>query len=134
MNRVLVVDDEIRTCENLVKILVKKGYSAFAAHNGVEALEFLNGHDVEVVLLDMRMPVMDGITALKRIKEDHPDTVAIMVTAISDKSVAEDCIKAGAFSYLDKPINFQELFTEIGRALEHRGSMPPGDEIRHAYD
>ena len=132
MNRVLIVDDEIQICENLTKILVKKGYAVFEAHNGMEALERLRGQDVEVVLLDMRMPVMDGITALKRIKEDFPDTVVIMVTAISDKAVVESCIEAGAFGYLDKPINLQDVFREIDRALEYRRSTRRGDENESA--
>ncbi|MBF0292956.1 MAG: response regulator, partial [Nitrospinae bacterium] len=113
MESVLVVDDEVQAASTIRKILAKKGYNASEAHNGVEALEFLSRNRVEVILLDIRMPVMDGLEALEHIKKEYPDTEVIMITAIVEMSTAVDCLKKGAYGYLSKPLSVESLLMEI---------------------
>jgi response regulator RpfG family c-di-GMP phosphodiesterase len=120
MARILVVDDEPQICENVRKILGKKGYYTDGANNGLEAIEAMAKNPVELVLMDMRMPVMNGLEALKRIKKDAPDTEVIMVTAVGEVDIAVECMKSGAIGYLTKPINAERLFLEIDRAFTHR--------------
>jgi len=120
MAQILVVDDEREACKNLKKILGKKGYLAFEAYNGEEALDILSKRSIEVVLLDIRMPVMNGIEALRIIKQDYPDTEVIMTTAISGVKVATECMKTGAYTYITKPIDVDSMLLEIERALERR--------------
>jgi response regulator RpfG family c-di-GMP phosphodiesterase len=120
MIRVLVVDDEPQILENVRRILGKKGFYTDGANNGLEAVEAMARNPAELVLMDMRMPVMNGLEALKRIKNDTPDAEVIMVTAVGEVEVAVECMKAGAIGYLTKPINVEHLFLEIDRALTHR--------------
>ena len=120
METVLVVDDEEKACENLRKILAHKGYMTYEAHDGQEALDLLAEREVAVVLLDIRMPRMNGIQGLAAIKTAHPDTEVIMITALSELKLAVESMKAGARGYLTKPVDVETLVVEIERALEHR--------------
>ncbi len=120
MIRVLVVDDEPQILENVRRILGKKGYYTDGANNGMEAIEAMAKNPAELVLMDMRMPVMNGLEALKRIKKDTPDVEVIMITAVGEVDIAVECMKAGAIGYLTKPINAEYLFFEMDRALAHR--------------
>lgn len=120
MIRVLVVDDEPQILENVRRILGKKGYYTDGANNGMEAIEAMAKNPAELVLMDMRMPVMNGLEALKRIKKDTPDVEVIMITAVGEVDIAVECMKAGAIGYLTKPINAEHLFFEMDRALAHR--------------
>ncbi|MBF0634021.1 MAG: response regulator [Nitrospinae bacterium] len=120
MESVLIVDDEAQAASTIRKILAKKGYDASEAHNGVEALEFLSRNRVEVILLDIRMPVMGGVEALELIKKQYPDTEVIMITAIVEMATAVDCLKKGAYGYLSKPLSVESLLMEITQAIERR--------------
>ncbi|MGK7346469.1 MAG: HD domain-containing phosphohydrolase [Candidatus Nitrospinota bacterium M3_3B_026] len=120
MTRILVVDDEAETRSNLRKILNRKGYYTYEAENGRDALEALSRQPVEVVLLDIRMPEMDGSEALKKIKKEYLDTEVIMVTAISDLEMAVDLMKNGAYGYVTKPVDMENMTMEIEKALERR--------------
>lgn len=120
MTRILVVDDEAQILENIRRILGKKGFYTDGAGNGMEAIEAMAKNPAELVLMDMRMPMMNGLEALKRIKKDTPDVEVIMVTAVGEVEIAVECMKSGAFGYLTKPINAEHLFLEIDRALAHR--------------
>ncbi len=117
---VLIADDEPMACELLERFLKAKGFDVSAAHSGTEALEKLKTYKPEVVILDIRMPNMNGVECLKNIKKDYPDTEAIMATAIGDLSTAIECMKEGAHGYLTKPVNLENLILEIQKASEHR--------------
>lgn len=120
MNSVLIVDDEVKACEVLGKMLTRKGYATYEAHNGVEALDVLSERKIELALMDIRMPVMDGMETLRAVKKAHPTTEVLMLTAISDLNTALECMKAGAYGYLTKPVSASELLVEIEKALERR--------------
>ena len=118
--RILVTDDEEIFRKVLVKELGRMGFEAEGAGDANQAFEALRRCDYEVVLLDMRMPDMDGLTALKRIKEDHPLTEVIMLTAFGTIDSAIAAVKSGAYDYLTKPCELEELEATVLKAGEKR--------------
>ena len=118
--RILLVDDEKTMVKYLSKRLVKKGFDISIAYNGLEALEQVKAADFDVVLLDVLMPGMNGIDTLKEIKKIKPSTEVIMLTGHASVEVGIEGMKAGAFNYIMKPFDPNELVTEINLAYEQR--------------
>jgi DNA-binding NtrC family response regulator len=109
MKKVLIVDDEQSIRDMLARFLVKKGYGVCEAAGGAEALEVIKRERPNAVLLDIRMPDMNGVEALRKIKEIDPDVGVIMVTAVSDSKTAVECLELGAFDYITKPLSLKYL-------------------------
>ncbi|MCF8051746.1 MAG: response regulator [Desulfobacterales bacterium] len=118
--RLLIVDDENRFLETTEKLLAKKGYEAITAASGEEALEKLSVHPVHVVILDVKMPGMDGNQVLKEIKRRHPLVEVIMLTGHATVESAIDGLKAGAADYLMKPADINELVAKAEEAFSRR--------------
>jgi signal transduction histidine kinase len=116
--RILIVDDESGFREALARRLEKRGAVVNQAGGGREALASLEQEPVDVVLLDVRMPGMDGLTVLKHIREDHPDTEVILITGNVNTQEGVAGIKAGAFDYLTKPIEIEHLIGKIRQAFD----------------
>jgi len=117
--RLLLVDDEIGFRQTLARRLEKRGVVAAQAGGGEEALSILESHPVEVIVLDVKMPGMNGIETLQQIKEKFPSGVeVILLTGHSSTQDGVVGIKAGAFDYLSKPIEFDHLFEKIRQACE----------------
>jgi signal transduction histidine kinase len=114
--QVLLVDDEKHFREILAKRLVQRGISASEAPGGVEALKVLETNPVNVVVLDVKMPEMSGIETLRHIKDRYPATEVIMLTGHASTRDGVDGIKYGAFDYLTKPIEFEQLLRKIRQA------------------
>jgi DNA-binding NtrC family response regulator len=122
---VLVVDDEVQFVETLVKRLDKRGVRVSSAHSGPEALDALAGGDAsnaDVVVLDVKMPGMDGLETLAAIKEKHPLVEVVMLTGHATVESAIDGMKRGAFDYLMKPCDFDQLMQKITEATEKKRS------------
>src|SRR6202795_3373912 len=120
-DRILVVDDEEAIREIVCAILAAAGYSWKQASSGMEALALLNSGEVfELMLSDLMMADLDGIGLLERTKEKFPDMPVVMVTAVHDISVALAAIRNGAYDYLLKPFEREQLLNAVGRALENR--------------
>ena len=117
---VLVVDDEPRLRQVLLHLMRSDGFQCFEACNGVEALEVLERQAVPLVMSDMRMPRMDGIELLKRIRQRWPDTAVVMITAVSEVETAVSCLALGAMDYLTKPFHLEEVRARVQQALEKR--------------
>ena len=117
---ILIVDDEAGFREMLSTILTSQGYSTVAAANGVEAINAVQNSLFDLVLLDVKMPNVDGIEVLHFIKENYIDTQVIMLTGVDDVRIAVECMKLGAFHYLTKPYSADELIALMTRALERR--------------
>jgi DNA-binding NtrC family response regulator len=117
---VLAVDDEEQFLEVLEAILHGEGYAVRVAHDGVEAINFLQASTFDLVLLDVRMPRVDGTEVLKYIRDHFLDLPVIMVTGVSDLQVAVECMRLGATNYLSKPYSAADLITVIDHALERR--------------
>lgn len=118
--RVLVVDDETEACGLLHLFLGKEGYAADTAGNGYEALEKMADGAFDAVVMDIRMPGIDGVETLKRIREGNRESVVIMLTAVDDINVALECIRLGADEFLRKPVVLFELRHSLESALEKR--------------
>ncbi len=117
----MVVDDEEPIREVVSSMLSQSGYKIRQAASGLEALELLDcGENFELVLTDMMMPELDGIGLLEKIKERFPEIPVVMVTAVHDISVALAAIRNGAYDYLLKPFEREQLLVTIRRALETR--------------
>jgi len=120
-DRILVVDDEEAIREIVCAILAAAGYAWKQASSGMEALALLNsGEEFELMLSDLMMADLDGIGLLERTKEKFPDMPVVMVTAVHDISVALAAVRNGAFDYLLKPFEREQLLNAVGRALENR--------------
>ena len=113
--RLLVVDDEKNQRELLQGFLQKKGYSVQAVESGDQALGWLKEHVCEVILTDHKMPGMDGTTLLKQIKALFPETWVVLMTAYGTVEKAVEAMKLGAYDYLSKPINLEELLILLER-------------------
>jgi putative nucleotidyltransferase with HDIG domain len=119
--RILVVDDEEPIREIVSSMLTAAGYKCEKASSGVTALEVLGtGHEFELMLSDLMMANLDGIGLLERTKERFPDMPVVMVTAVHDISVALSAIRNGAYDYLLKPFEREQLLATVRRALENR--------------
>ncbi len=113
---VLLVDDEKHFREILVKRLSQRGIIALQASDGEEALRLLEEKPVDVIVMDVKMPRMNGIETLRHVKDQYPATEVIMLTGHASTRDGVDGIKAGAFDYLTKPIEFEQLLRKIRQA------------------
>ena len=120
MENILVVDDEEAIREVVSTMLESKGYRCSVAHNGRVAQDQIKRTTPDLVLSDMIMPEMDGIKLLEWMRQYDPDVPVIMVTAIHDISTALEAIRRGAYDYILKPFEKDQLFLGVGRALQHR--------------
>src|SRR5271168_3949088 len=120
MENILVVDDEEAIREVVSTMLESKGYRCTAVSNGRAAQEQVKRVTPDLVLSDMIMPEMDGIKLLDWIRNYDPEVPVIMVTAIHDISTALEAIRRGAYDYILKPFEKDQLFLGVGRALQHR--------------
>ncbi len=120
-DRILVVDDEEPIREIVAQMLGAAGYLCKEAASGMEALAVLtSGEEFELMLSDLMMADLDGIGLLERTKEKYPDMPVVMVTAVHDISVALAAIRNGAYDYLLKPFEREQLLNTVSRALENR--------------
>src|SRR4051812_43623482 len=118
--RILVVDDEASARSGLEKLLKQEGYVVDTAESGAAALDVMAEHPVDVVVTDLKMPNMDGVALMKKLRETDAELPVIVVTAFSDVSSAVGAMRGGATDYLTKPVDFDALTLSIERALEAR--------------
>jgi DNA-binding response OmpR family regulator len=118
--RIMLVDDEERFLQTTQKLLAKNGYEAITATNGMECLEKLSQELVHVVILDVKMPGMDGVETLKRIKLQFPMTEVIMLTGHATAESAVEGMKSGATDYLVKPADIETLIAKAEAAFNRR--------------
>lgn len=123
----LIVDDDEVMVETLRDVFKKKGYELFCAPSGGEALDLLRKELVDLVLLDMRLPDVDGLEVLRKIKEFDTEILVIMMTAYSDVESAVTAMKAGAYHYINKPFELEELWLLIEKGLETKSLI---NEVR----
>lgn len=118
--KVLFVDDEIDFLETLKKRMKKRGMDVSGAGSGEEALQLLDDKQVDVVVLDVKMPGMDGIEALREIKKRYPLIEVIMLTGHASVEVAIEGMELGAFDYLMKPMDIDELLYKLQDAYKKK--------------
>jgi len=116
--RILVVDDEESVRTLLKRTLTEAGYDVVTAANGQEALDKVSQLQVRVVLSDIKMPGISGIEVLRKLTADYPDICVIMATAVTDTQTAIDIMKLGAYDYISKPFNQDDLLMRVRKAIE----------------
>jgi two-component system response regulator PilR (NtrC family) len=132
--KILIVDDDQSLREFLEILFAKEGYKVSSASTGSEALTILDAEEVSLVLSDVRMPGMDGVSLLREIKGKHPDIPVVLITAFASLDSAVAAMKEGAWDYLTKPFRIEELREVVQAALESRVSaassgVAQGDRI-----
>jgi DNA-binding NtrC family response regulator len=120
IKNILVVDDEENARIGMCKLLCQEGYTVDSVANGYEALEFLQKKHVNLVISDINMPEMNGLTFLKEVSRDYPSTHVIMVTAYGGVESYLEAINLGAFEYINKPVKLNEL-KSVMEKLSGRG-------------
>ena len=113
MKRLLVVDDETEICDFLKMFFEDRGFTVTTANSGQKALDQLDQVIPHVILLDIHMPAMDGLTALREIKKRLPDAKVIMVTAIETRDKIEEAMRLGADNYITKPLSLDYLEKDV---------------------
>ncbi|MEW5768302.1 MAG: sigma-54 dependent transcriptional regulator [bacterium] len=116
--RLLIVDDERIALENLEHVMKKEGYETITTQSGPQALRLLEEQEFEVVLTDLRMKKVDGMQILKRCRELYPDTEVIMITAYATVDSGVQAMKRGAYYYIAKPFNLDEVRGIVREAVE----------------
>jgi len=106
---ILIVDDEMGMCETLSDILEDMGYHVAIAVDGYEAIEKVKGNVFDIILMDVKMPGMDGVDTFKKIRELHPETVVIMMTAYAVEDRVREALREGAYGVLYKPLDMEKM-------------------------
>ena len=119
-DRILIVDDEKLICSVLARRLNMEGYFCVMAHNGREALNHFYTDAISLIISDIKMPEIDGIEFLKRVKEMNPKMTVIMMTAYPEIDVAVDAMRAGAYDFITKPVDLDLVVLRVKKALEKK--------------
>lgn len=135
--RILVVDNEKAQREQLAGFLKKQGFSATTAGSGREAIDICLDKSFEVALVDLKMPEMDGIELLEKLKQIDPEVQVIMMTAYGSVETAVDAMRLGAYHYVSKPVNLKEVELLINKALDNHHLLMENkylkDELEQKY-
>ncbi len=118
--RILVIDDEAIVRVSCDRVLGPEGYDVELTSRGDEALRRLDAERFDLVLTDLKMPDMDGLEVLKKIKEKWPHIPVIIITGYGTISTAVQAIKLGAYEYIEKPFNPEDILSAVKRSLEDK--------------
>ncbi len=122
MTKILIVDDDKEFCASMTDILEAKGYEVESENSGAQAIAKVKEKSFDVILMDIKMPAMNGVEAFKQIKKISPKTAVIMITAYSLEDLIKEALQEGAFGVLRKPLDIDKLIEQIGLAKE-RGML-----------
>lgn len=126
--KLLVVDDEEEFLERLVERFERRGVDVRGVTTGEEALETIENHPVDVILLDVRLPGIDGVQVLQRVKKRHPFVEVILFTGYADAKTAVRVMELGAFDYLLKPVPLDDLLYRIQDAYKRKTLREPSGD------
>jgi DNA-binding response OmpR family regulator len=128
--RVLLVDDEVDFVEALARRLDRRGFAVTVAHDGVEATKAAHDDPPDVVVLDVRLPGADGVSVLRRLKLAHPAIEIILLTGHASAASGIAGMQLGAFDYLLKPVEIDELCERLQAAWARRRALTDDHEVR----
>ncbi|MCK4695623.1 MAG: sigma-54-dependent Fis family transcriptional regulator, partial [Candidatus Cloacimonetes bacterium] len=131
---ILVIDDDKYIRDACRQILNRNQYNVFEAEDGYKGLELLKKQDFDIIILDLKMPGIDGMNVLKRIMKDYPDIVVIVITGFATVESAVEAMKIGANDFLPKPFSPDELRVIINRVAEKRKLMLENIYLRDQLD
>jgi two-component system nitrogen regulation response regulator GlnG len=129
LKHILIVDDEEAVCWALERALTREGHRAAVASSAEDAFALAAKQHFDAVILDVRLPGMDGLSALGRLRELTGDAPVIVVTAFGNLSTAVKAVEGGAFDYLAKPFDLGQALDAVARALQRRAPQPPATDI-----
>jgi len=129
-HKILVVDDEKIIRETLTQVLREEGFFAIAAENGLAALEKLQYEDFDLVITDLKMPEMDGLQLLEKIKLSYAQTSVMIITAYGSLESAVEALRLGAYDYIVKPLDFDDVLLRVKRLMHHRELMEENKILR----
>jgi DNA-binding NtrC family response regulator len=132
--RILIADDEAKIRKVITLLLRDEGYEVSAVDNGASAVREADRFNPDVVLLDHQMPDMTGMEALKKIKDKHPAAVVLIVTAHGSISLAVNAIKDGAYDFIEKPFDNDQLLLTVRRALEYKSLSGELRQLKQRFD
>ena len=132
--RILVVDDDENLRWVLKTQLEDMGYTTSTAMNGEEALAAIEKEPPALILTDLKMPGVSGMELLDRVRSDYPEVPVVMITAFATVQSAVQAMRAGAYDYLTKPIDFDELALVVTRVLEHFRLLAEVRSLRASLD
>ena len=115
---ILIVDDNLGLCKTMTLILRRKGYDATSAKDGYEAIVKVKERSFDLIFMDIKMPLMDGVETYKEIKKIRPDSVVFMMTAYAVEDLIQEALKEGAYGVLYKPLDMEKIFSFIKTAKE----------------
>jgi len=118
--KLLIIDDEVGFVNIMTKRLRKRNMDVTPANSGTEAMQLIRKHDFDVAVLDLKMVDMDGIEVLKIFKKAYPEMEVIMLTGHGSEQAAREGIESGAFDYLSKPCELEELIVKIKEAYKKK--------------
>jgi two-component system NtrC family response regulator len=118
--RILLIDDEPAQIVSIKSYLKRRNYSIATASSGTEGISIINESNIDLVLTDFRMPDMNGLEVVRKIKQINPEIPVVVITAFSDTNDAIKVMKEGAFDYISKPVDLDELEILVNKAKEHR--------------
>ncbi|HUT11313.1 MAG TPA: response regulator [Thermoguttaceae bacterium] len=128
--RLLLVDDEEKVLNVYKTLLEELGMTALTADNGLDALKILDEHPIDVVVLDVKMPGVDGVEVLRHARQKHPLVEVIMLTDHASMESAVEGLKLGAFDYVTKPCEISDLMEKVNEACARKRAME--EKIRKA--
>ena len=118
--KILLVDDEEEFVKSLAERLSIRDLGPDIAYNGEQALSFVQAQEPDVMVLDLRMPGISGMEVLSQIRKNHPDIQVIMLTGHGNKDHEDQALRLGAFDYLEKPVDIDELVRKMRKAYEYK--------------
>lgn len=128
--KVLIVDDDKWVRETLAEFFDVLGYQPFVAINGAEGLAYLETEQMNLVIADIKMPIMDGIEMTRRIKEKHPSLDVILISGYQPDTSWDDLMKSGASDYITKPFSIDMIERKVRNLIERRAGQKTNGKVR----
>lgn len=117
---ILIVDDNVSLCKTMSFVLRRKGYAVTIANDGPEAIERVREGPLDMIFMDIKMPLMDGVETCKRIKKIRPEAVVVMMTAYAVEDLVEEALNKHAYTCLYKPVDMEEALRLVDEILERK--------------
>lgn len=128
LDKILAVDDNVEFCQNVADIMELKGYEVTTAYDGLQAIELVKKNKYNLIIMDIKMPGMNGVEVFKEIKKISPSSIIILMTAYAVEELRREALREGVFASLRKPLNFDELFDIIKDAISNKTMILIADD------
>jgi DNA-binding NtrC family response regulator len=132
MSCILIIDDDLNTCQSLAAAMNKEGHQVLEAHSGKGALEKIRSQEVDLAIIDLMMPGMSGLEFFQILKTIHPEVISIMISAKATVEVAVSALKSGIYDFITKPFRLSEIKKAVAKALEAQTLLAENRRLRQA--